>query len=90
MSIWTVRPVAEMIPVVTVLVYVPERRADRDRELADLDVRGLADRGRRQPGRVDLHDREVGEGVDAVDRARELATVLELDGQRRGDRLARS
>ena len=83
-----VRPVAEMIPVVTVLVYVPSGRADGDRQLADLDVRGLAHRGRRQPGRVDLDDREVGQRVDAVDGARELAAVLELDRQLRGDRHA--
>ena len=84
--IWTVRPVAEMIPVVTVLGVRPERRADRDRELADPDVRRLADRRGRQAGDVDLDDREVGQRVDAVDRALELAAVLELDRQPSGDR----
>ena len=58
---------------------MPERAADRDDQLADLERVGLADRRRRQAGRVDLDDREVGQGVDAVDRARQDAPVLELD-----------
>ena len=39
-----------------------------------------------RPGLVDLHDGEVGEGVDAVDGARELAAVLELDRELVGAR----
>ena len=57
----------------------PERAADRDDELADLERIGLADRGGRQPRGVDLDDRQVGEAVDAVDRARQHPAVLELD-----------
>ena len=62
---------AEMIPLVTESVNVPEGAADGDRLLADLDRRRVADRGRRQAGRVDLDDGEVGQGVDAVDGAGE-------------------
>ena len=46
-----------------------QRAADRDDQLADLERVGLADRGRRQARGVDLDDREVGQGVDAVDGA---------------------
>ena len=38
-----------------------------------------ADARRRQVLRLDLDDREVGQGIDAVDHALELAAVLELD-----------
>ena len=85
----TVRPVAEMIPVVTVLVYVPSGEPMAIASWPTSMSRRLADRRRRQAGRVDLDDREVGERVDAVDRALELAAVLELDRQLRGDRRRR-
>ena len=58
---------------------MPERAADGDHELADLERVGLADRGGRQAGRVDLDDGEVGQRVDAVDRAGQDPAVLELD-----------
>ena len=70
-----------MIPLVTESVNVAERAADGDGLLADLDGCGVADRSGRQAGRVDLDDGEVGERVDAVDRAREGAPVLEVDRQ---------
>ena len=56
-----------------------ERAADGDDQLADLERIGLADRRGREAGRVDLDDREVGQRVDAVDRARQHAAVLQLD-----------
>ena len=58
---------------------MPERAADGDDQLADLERIGFADRGGRQVGRIDLDDGQVGQRVDAVDRAREDAPVLELD-----------
>ena len=56
-----------------------ERAADGDDELADLERVRVADRGGRQAGGVDLDDGEVGQRVDAVDRAGQDAAVLELD-----------
>ena len=58
-----------------------QRAADGDRQLADLERRRVAERRRRQAGRLDLDDGQVGERVDAVDRAVEVASVLELDGR---------
>jgi hypothetical protein len=65
----------------------PERASDRDDQLADLERVRVAHRGRRQPGRVDLHDRQIGQRVDPVDRAVVLGPVLQLDaeGVRAGD-----
>ena len=47
-----------------------------------LAVGRVADRRRRQAGGLDLDDGQVGEGVDAVDRAVELAPVLQRDRER--------
>ena len=52
-----------------------EGRPDRHDQLADLEPVGGADRRDGQAGRVHLDDGEVGEGVDAVDAALELAAV---------------
>ena len=73
------RPLADTMPLVTELEYVPERAADGDDELADLERARVAERRRRQAVALDLDDREVGQGVDAVDRAIEDAAVVELD-----------
>ncbi len=54
----------------------PERVADGDDRVADLDVRGVAERQGVQGarGKVDLEDREIGRGVGADDlRARTLS-----------------
>ena len=83
LSTGMLRPTAEMIPLVTESVNVAERAADRDRGLADLDGRRVADRGGRQAGRLDLDDRQVGQRVDAVDGCVELAPVVEVDGEAR-------
>ena len=56
-----------------------QRAADRDDQLADLERVRVAERGGRQVRPLDLDDREVGQGVDPVDRAGEDAAVLELD-----------
>ena len=47
-SVVIVRPLAETIPLVTEFEYVPERAADRDDQLADLERVGDADRRGRQ------------------------------------------
>ena len=56
-----------------------QRAADGDDQLADLERVGLADGRRRQAGRVDLDDGQVGQRVDAVDGAGQDPPVLELD-----------
>ena len=75
------RPVADRMPLVTVLVYVPSGLPIAIVDLAHLEGRGIADGRGRQIGRIDLDDGQVGERVDPVDGAIELAPVLELDGQ---------
>ena len=67
-------PSAETMPLVTRVGERAERAADRDDQLADLERVRVADRGGRQAGRVDLDDREVGQRVDAVDRAGYVAS----------------
>ena len=58
---------------------MPERAADGDDQLADLERARIAERRRGQAGLVDLDDGQVGQGVDAVDRALQDAAVAELD-----------
>ena len=58
---------------------MPERTADGDHQLPDLEPVRLADRRSRQSRGVHLHDGQVGERVDAVDGSRQDAAVLELD-----------
>ena len=60
---------------------VGEWAPDRDRELAHLDGARVTDRGRGQARCIDLHDGEVGQRIHAVDRALELAVVLQRDRQ---------
>ena len=59
----------------------PQRAPDGDRQLADLELARIPDWCDGQPRRFDLDDGEVGQGVVAVDLARELTAVLEADGQ---------
>ena len=68
-SRWS-RPLADTMPLVTEFEYVPSGLPMAIDELADLERVGVAERGDRQVGRLDLDDGEVGEGVDAVDRRR--------------------
>ena len=73
---------AETMPLVTGLGERAERAADGDRRAGRPGSRRESPiGGGRQAGRVDLDDGEVGQGVDAVDRRRERAAVLELDRQ---------
>ena len=75
------RPLADTMPLVTELEYVPSGLPMAIDELADLERARVAERRGRQARAVDLDDREVGQGVDAVDRAVEHAAVVELDRQ---------
>src|SRR5690606_20063165 len=56
-----------------------ERRPDRDHPFADLQAVRIADAHRRQPGRVDLQQRDVGLAVGAYHLRLELALVVQLD-----------
>ena len=55
----------------------PERAADRDRELPDLELRRVAERRERERVALGLHDREVGPRVVADDAAGQLGAVVE-------------
>ncbi len=57
------------MPLVTVFEYVPSGLPIATTSWPTRRRVRVADRGRGQAGRVDLDDREVGQGVDAVDRA---------------------
>ena len=84
-----VRPIAEMMPLVTESVNVPSGLpmaiACWPTWMVDESPIGAVGR----PRRVDLDDGEVGEGVDAVDGGVERAAVLEVDGELRGVALRR-
>ena len=49
-SVVIVRPLADTMPLVTEFEYVPERAADRDDQLADLELARVAELGDRQVG----------------------------------------
>ena len=57
----------------------PERAADDDRRLAGFELARIADWRRRQVGRIDLDDRQIGQRVYAVDRAVHGPAVVKLD-----------
>ena len=65
-------------------VLKPERVADRDRLVADLDARGVAERKRMELGlgRVHLQHREVGRRVAPDDARVDRVLVAELDRHR--------
>ena len=72
------RPLADTMPLVTELEYVPSGLPIAMTSWPTLSASSR--RATRPAGRaLDLDDREVGQGVDAVDRAVEDAAVLELD-----------
>ena len=65
------RPLAETMPLVTEFEYVPSGLPMATTSWPTLSASESPRRGRGRSGRVDLDDREVGQRVDAVDRARE-------------------
>ena len=74
-----VRPVADTMPLVTELEYVPSGLPIATTSWPTLSASDSPSRGRRQVGPLDLDDGQVGQRVDAVDGAGQDPAVLELD-----------
>ena len=73
------RPVADTMPLVTEFEYVPSGLPMATTSWPTLSASDSPIAAVGRSVAFDLDDREVGQGVDAVDRARQDAAVLELD-----------